>query len=303
MLHRITALALTTALLAACGGGDEGMAGGAGGAAGAAADEQAIDDVRAYWETHYNMHHPDMVATTYADSAWSLPADGGYLEGRAAIQADLAESMAASPTATITSADVIVMGDMASTMGTYEVALTPEGGGSTSFGGTYLNILTKASGEWKILGGIVNYDAARPDGWTWAPLMAEPPADEGTMTSVSDYYATHWNMGHASMVADTYTDDAMESFADGPILHGRAAIEASIAARMESGAKLTIHDVATMPLGDGWAADGGWYQVDAADGSGPVQMGAYLNVMKQQADGSWKVHRSVTNAQPWPSTM
>jgi ketosteroid isomerase-like protein len=303
MLQRITAMALATALLAACGGGDEGMAGGAEAAASASADEQAIDDVRAYWETHYNMHHPDMVATTYADSAWLLRADGGYVEGRAAIQADLAEDMAESPTATITSTDVILMGDMASGMGTYEVALAPEGGASTSFGGTYLNILTKASGEWKILGGITNYDSARPDGWTWADPMTEPPTDEGTMTSVSDYYATHWNMGHASMVADTYTEDALESFSNGPILRGRAAIEAAIAERMASGTKLTIHDVATMPLADGWAADGGWVQGEAADGSGPVQMGTYLNIMKQQADGSWKIHRSVTTAQPWPSAM
>jgi ketosteroid isomerase-like protein len=133
--------------------------------------------------------------------------------------------------------------------------------------------------------------------------MTDTPADEGTMKSVSDYYATHWNMGHASMVADTYTEDALESFSSGPILRGRAAIEAAIQERMTAGAKLTLHDVATMPLADGWAADGGWFRLDAADGSGPVQMGAYLNIMKQQADGSWKIHRSVNNAQPWPSAM
>jgi len=118
------------------------------------------------------------------------------------------------------------------------------------------------------------------------------------MTEVSDYFATHWNMGHPAMVADMYTDDAMQSLSNGPILEGRAAIEAELAVRIEAGVKITIHDVATLPLGEGWAVDGGWYQVNAPDGGDVVQVGSYLNIMKQQADGSWRIHRSVSNAQP-----
>lgn len=297
MFHRTTALALASALLVGCAGESDKMAGAADAAA---SDEQAVEALRAYWETHYNMHHPDMVATTYADSAWSLPAAGGYLTGREAIEADLAASMAASPTATITSSDLVLMGDLGASMGTYAVTVAPEGGESTSWSGTYLNVVTKASGEWKILGTITNYDAARPDGWTWSGSMADPPPDAGTMTEVTDYYATHWNMGHPSMVADTYTDDAMVSFANGAIVQGRAAVEAAIAERINTGAKLEIHDVGTLPMGEGWAADGGWYLLTGPDGTA-IQSGSYLTILKQQADGGWKVHRSVTNGQPTPS--
>jgi uncharacterized protein (TIGR02246 family) len=301
MLHRTTAIALAATLLVGCAGeaNDESQEA-ADAVVAVASDDQAIEDVRAYWETHYNMHHADMVASTYADSAWSLPADGGALMGRAAIEADLVDGMAASPTASITSRDLVLMGDMAVGMGTYAVTAAPEGGESMNWSGTYLNVMTKASGEWKILGSITNFDAARPEGWPWNAPMAEAPAEEGTMTEVTDYYATHWNMGHASMVADLYTDDAISSFSNGPIYEGRAAIEAATAERIESGAKLTIHDVATMPLGEGWAADGGWYQLDGPDGT-PVQTGAYMTILKQQEDGSWKIHRSLTNGQPAPA--
>jgi len=237
------------------------------------------------------------VASTYADSAWTLPADGGWVQGRAAIEADLAESMAASPTATIGQNDLIFMGDLGVSMGSYSLSLPAEAG-MDGWSGSYLNLLTKASGEWKILGSITNYDAPRPEGWSWVPPMTDPPAEEGTMKELTEYFATHWNMGHASMVADTYTDDAMVSFASGPILSGRAAIEADIAARMEQPSHITIHDVGTMPLGEGWAADGGWYEVNAPDGGAVVQRGSYLNLLRQQADGSWKIHRMLSNAQP-----
>lgn len=296
MLKRSTALVLVTALCAACAGEAPDESSGA--VADASADEQALEELRAYWETHYNMHHADMVASTYADSAWTLPADGGWIQGRPAIEADLAEGMAGSPTATIQGADILLMGDLGATMGTYSVSVTPEGGESTGWSGAYLNLVTRQSGEWKILGSITNYDAARPEGWSWVPPMTDPPADEGTMADVVDYFATHWNMGHASMVADLYTDDAMASFSNGPILQGRAAIEEAIAASLESGAQLTIHDVGTLPMGEGWAADGGWYQLDAPGGGDAVQRGSYLNILRQQADGSWKIHRMLSNAQP-----
>ena len=301
MLHRTTAIAVAATLLVGCAGeaNDESQEA-ADAVVAVASDDQAIEDVRAYWETHYNMHHAEMVASTYADSAWSLPADGGLLSGRAAIEAALAAGMASSPTASITSRDVLLMGDMAVSMGTYAVTAAPEGGESMSWSGTYLNVLTKASGDWKILGAIANYDAARPEGWAWTAPGAEAPADEGTMKELTDYYATHWNMGHASMVADLYTDDALQSSANGPVLEGRAAIETAMAERMESGATLTIHDVGTMPLGEGWAADGGWYAINGPDGTA-VQMGSYVTILKQQEDGSWKIHRSVTNGQPAPA--
>lgn len=296
MSYRVPALALAAALLTGCAGeaNEEPPVA-------VVSDEQAIEAVRSYWETHYNMHHADMVASTYADSAWTLPADGGWIQGRAAIEADLAEGMASAATVTIGGGTPIILGDMAVGMGTYAISVPAEGG-DTGWSGAYLNIMTRASGEWKILGSITNYDAARPEGWSWAPPMTDPPAEDGTMKDLTEYFATHYNMGHASMVADLYTEDAMAAFSDGPVLSGGAAIEAALTAGMVPGTQLAIHDVGTLPLGEGWAVDGGWYAVTASDGGAVVQSGAYLNLLRQEADGSWKIHRMVSNAQP-PAAM
>jgi hypothetical protein len=78
---------------------------------------------------------------------------------------------------------------------------------------------------------------------------------------------------------------------------GRAAAGATLAARIPEGSELTVHDVATMSLAEGWALDGGWYQIDDADGT-VLQVGAYVHVMREQADGSWKIQWGLTNAQP-----
>jgi len=296
MLHRNTAMTVAAALLVGCAGEANDETAGAANPASTSQDEQAVEELRAYWETHYNMHHADMVATTYADSAWTLPADGGWLQGRAAIEADLVEGMAASPTATVGTSDLLLMEDMGVGMGTYTVTVNTEAG-DVSWSGSWLNILTKASGEWKILGSITNYDGEPLETVTWRYFDGQP-AEDGTMTDVTDYFATHWNMGHPSMVADVYTDDAVAAFAGSPMVEGRAGIEEALATRIESGVKLSVHDVGTLPLGEGWVADGGWYQLDGPDGGGPVQAGSYITILRQQQDGSWKIHWMLTNAQP-----
>lgn len=295
MHYRTPTAFLAAALLIGCGGEATEEAAPA---AELSPDEQAIDELRSYYETHYNMQHASMVVTKYEEEAWRLPAEGGFIEGRAAVEAHLAEGMTSAPTVTITGAETMIWGDLSVNLGSYAVEVAPEGGEAMTWSGTYLNVLSKASGEWRILGDILNYDAPRPEGWSWAEPMAEAPEDEGTMGEVVDYFMTHWNMGHADMVAELYTEDAVVSFSDGPILRGRSAVQASLDAGRSGDATITIHDVGTMELAEGWALDGGWYQIDAVDGSGPLQVGSYLNLVQQQEDGSWKIHWGVSNAQP-----
>jgi uncharacterized protein (TIGR02246 family) len=292
-------LPLTLVLpFASCGGDAAEEAPAAEEAAAPVSDEQALADLRTYWESHYNMHHASVVAGVYTEDAWSLPAAGGLLEGRAAIEADMENAMAASPTATITGIETMVLGDHAVSLGSYSVQVTPEGGEPMTMGGHYLNLTQKVDGEWKIAGGITNYDSARPEGWSWNEMSGDPPAEEGTMTEVTDYFVTHWNMNHPDMVADAYTDDAVVGFSNSGLVRGRSAVATALAERRPEGAELAIHDVGTMELGGGWALDGGWYEFTAADGGAQMQVGAYLNVMRQDADGSWKIHWGLTNSQP-----
>ena len=157
------------------------------------------------------------------------------------------------------------------------------------------------SGEWKIYLVVTNYDSPRPEGWPYVVGDGEdPPPDDGTMTEMLDGFIMHLNMGHASVAAGYYAEDATTASGDEPITRGRDAVTSSIEGVLEAYPEghFTIHDVATIPLAEGWALDGGWFQLDASEGGDPVAVGAYLLLCKQMEDGSWKIQWEVSNMQP-----
>ena len=63
--------------------------------------------------------------------------------------------------------EVRILGDRAYSHGTYEFIVTPkEGGETTSYSGTFLNILEKqVDGSWKFAIDCHNYDAPSEKGW------------------------------------------------------------------------------------------------------------------------------------------
>lgn len=295
-------LALSMGLLiAACGGEAAEQTADAAEAA-VMTDDEALDAFIDGWTQHYNLHHASMVADYYADDAVWLGADGSVQEGRAEIEAGLEAAMAASPTANVMSRDRMVFGDWAIDLGTYAIDMTPEGADMMSLNGNYLTALTRVDGDWKLMYGISNYDADPPEGTPRGEPPADTPADEGAMSELVGDYQTHFNLGHASMVADLYTENASASFANTPFADGRAAIEAVLEERMGASPQITIHDVGTEDLGDGWALDGGWYELTASTDEGDiVQTGNYMILCQQDAEGNWKIHWAVTNGHTDPA--
>ena len=261
------------------------------------ADEMALNQLRDDWALHYNMGHASVVAGYYADDAWSLPANVTNLEGRDAIEADMAATMeAVSPQISFSGGENMIFGDRAVAMGPYSLEATSPDGPVTS-SGTYLVTFTKLEGEWKIQGGITNYDAEPPEGFAYGDI-SDPPENDGTMGDLVGSYETHWNLGHPSMVADLYADDAMAAFADLPTSEGREDIGSLLAERMEANpVDLTINDVGTIDFGDGWALDGGWYQMDGKDGGDALRVGMYLLLLNETDDG-WRIKWAVTNGKP-----
>src|SRR3970040_1948271 len=73
------------------------------------ADETALEQLRADYVTHYNLHHAPMVAEMFTDSAYFLAADGSVQEGRAAVQASLEAAMAGLPTLSLTTGETLVL--------------------------------------------------------------------------------------------------------------------------------------------------------------------------------------------------
>jgi uncharacterized protein (TIGR02246 family) len=170
--------------------------------------------------------------------------------------------------------------------------------------GYYMSVATRVDGAWKLTGVVTNFNATPPEGMAYVESTdTEPPPEEGTMADMVAAYETHFNLGHAGMVADLYTDDAIAALANRSAVEGRAAIEALMSERMAAGSpQIDLHDVGTWDLGEGWAVDGGWYSMTATGPDGPVAtMGAYMSLVQQQADGTWKIHRVVTNSQPAPA--
>lgn len=270
----------------------------------ASADEAALEQLRADYVTHYNAHHPAVVAGMFTDSAFGLWADGQVTMGKPAIQAALEADMAGSPTLSLETGDVMVFGDHAVARGSYSVSLTPEGAGALSLAGSYITHFVKADGQWKINGVLSNYDAAPPAGVPTAELTGDPPPDEGTLAELATAYTQSMNAGDWAGVAALYTEDATVAFSNGPALQGRAAIQARLAETFTGGAPtIEIHDVGTVDVGDGYVVDGGWFTLNATTAEGAItQTGTYMSLARRDADGSWKIHWSVSNGQPKPAT-
>ncbi len=301
MTNRFRFIVTAGLLAAACGGDKAGNQ-----AADGAAAQAAIDKLHADYTTHFNLHHGSVVADLYRDSAVALGADGSVEIGKAAILKGLDRRLAASPTLTLTPAETKIFGARAATRGSYTIAMTPPGGAAVTLSGNYLTTFLRENGVWKIGGVVTNYDAPPPAGTPrdTTTVAGPPPPDNGTLKELVAGYAQHYNLGHASVVAGLYTDSAYSAFADAPAKQGRAAIEAYLTEQMAQGSpQLTIHAVGTTELPDGWAIDGGWYEVKATTPQGPTaRMGAYMILARRGADNSWKIHWSVTNGGPAPAS-
>jgi uncharacterized protein (TIGR02246 family) len=301
---------LTLSVFAVACGGDSGDAGAMAESEAEAEAEVVVDDAAAVaaiaegFVTHYNLHHASMVADLYTDEGIRLNANGEVNEGRDAIAASMEVAMGASPTLAVTPAEQRIIGDWAVTRGTYGVEVTPEGMEMMAYGGSYLSVAQKMDGEWKIALTITNYDSPRPDGWNWiAPDSDSEPVTDGPFAELIAGYMTHYNLGHAGMVADYYAEDASVAFADGPWLEGRAAITAGLEDAMAAGSpQLTVHNAGTWDMGESMYLDGGWYEVAVTTPDGEMTRGGtYVSVVSRGDDGSSQIHWMVSNG--WPAGM
>lgn len=253
----------------------------------------AIDALGNAFEEHYNMGHASMVADLHADDAVRLMADGGIYSGRDQILASLEEAVAGSPSLTVNRGDTKIIGDHAVSHGTWAVEATMESGEAVTQSGSYMSVARHMDGDYKIVASLTNYDAPTPEGFQFRAPPSETPEDlvDGPTADIIDYYQTHYNMGHASMVADLFVDDGVAAFAGAPAAQGREAVEALIAAGIEAGNQLTIHDVMTEDLGDGYYLDIGWYQVE----NEMPTWGTYMVLAHRAEDGTGKIVWAASN--------
>jgi uncharacterized protein (TIGR02246 family) len=268
------------------------------------ADEMAVEQLAADYETHYNMHHASVVADMFTDSAVVLLANGSHGMNKAEILAGLEADMAASPTLTIDPAASLVFGDVAVSRGSYRASATPPGASELSTSGHYIGINQREDGAWKIQLLVTNFDAEPPEGAMAAPPAepGEPPAEDGTMKELGAQFTQAFNAGDWATVAAMYAEDAVVAFANGPLVEGRAGVQQRFAEMWTGTQSVVIHDVGTLELGNDMVADGGWFEITATTADGDVSsMGAYLNLLRRQPDGSYQIVWGITNGQPAPA--
>ena len=262
-------------------------------------DAAAIQAVTDEWVAHYNMHHASVVAGYHIEETVALMANGSVNMGLEAVTAALEAEMADAPTLTVNPADTIITGDWAVTRGDYSVEVTPEGADAVTTTGNFMTTFQRVDDEWKVAYLITNYNTDPPEGMMFVSPDADETPEEFTsvMADLSEYYVTHFNMGHGSMVADnTYTEDAVAALANQPLVEGRAAIGEILQARIDAASpQLMIHPVGEVDIGDGYMVGGGWYELtsDAGDSTG-----SYMVLARQGDDGSYKFQWAVSNGRP-----
>jgi uncharacterized protein (TIGR02246 family) len=132
---------------------------------------------------------------------------------------------------------------------------------------------------------------------------ASPAAAGELIAALAANYAENYNLGHASTVADMYTDDAIVQGSTSAISVGREAIAADVEVFMTAmSPALSISPTEQLTVGD-WVVDRGSYTNEVTpDGSEAVTLtGNYMSLSKR-TDGGVLMHRLTVNFDA-PPTM
>ena len=117
-------------------------------------------------------------------------------------------------------------------------------------------------------------------------------ADIDAIGKLADDFVAAANSGDLALVAAFYAADAVLMPPNQPATKGAQAIQSAL----EVGAadfQLALSVDETAIAGD-WAFSSGAYTL--MEGEEPTEIiGKWLNVLRRQADGSWKIHRSIWN--------
>lgn len=243
--------------------------------------DAAMATITDYWQTHYNMGHGSMVASKFVEDGVLWGSSGAMLYGRDAIGEGLQSRMdAGSSEIAIHPGAAMGFGDQVVARGHYVLT-----GGDARNSGYYMGVAENVDGEWALKGMVANLDT--PDQTMSAGTMMDMPEGMGgdLVQESSDYFVTHYNMGHASMVANTFTEDAVAMLPGERAREGRAAVEEGLQALFDAGVMFSgMSTWSAHDLDEGHAVGIGTYGTE--DGSG----GHYAALYSRGEDGSLMLH-------------
>ena len=129
-----------------------------------------------------------------------------------------------------------------------------------------------------------------------AAVAEEAAMDDGAgIRALVDDIVLHYNMHHASMVADFYTDDAVVLGANGSVLMSKEDRVASLEGAMAGNPTLAVDVSDVMVFGDNAVARGSYSIEVAPEGMDPASFSGSWMAGYAKADGAWKSEVLLTN--------
>jgi uncharacterized protein (TIGR02246 family) len=123
-------------------------------------------------------------------------------------------------------------------------------------------------------------------------------ADAAAIRAQTDQFLTSWNAGDVTGFNEMYTDDAVQMQPDGPNTEGSQAILQAFTDyfnEFDAEQSAVVDEIEV--FGDVGFSRGTWSltQTPKAGGDEQARNGKWSNVVRRQADGSWKVWRWMWN--------
>lgn len=129
-------------------------------------------------------------------------------------------------------------------------------------------------------------------------------ADVESIEQVRDEFVRATNAADVESLVALFTEDAMRMPPDEPVVSGSDEIRRDIQTRLQQGSlEISIPVDETRIIGD-HAYSRGTYQImiTLADGSTVEENGSWVNVMKRQEEGDWKIYLNIWNRDHAPVT-
>ncbi|HUU17213.1 MAG TPA: SgcJ/EcaC family oxidoreductase, partial [Sedimentisphaerales bacterium] len=203
--------------------------------------------------------------------------------------------------------EVGVPGDWAFVRSSFQYSMTPkEGGETTTNPGKQLDILKRqADGSWNVYNECWNYGAtptaAKMAGTSWGPglaKMAQEDDADAIYREMCDLYTLAVETGDTDLYVANYTDDGVQMPPDEPSRIGSEQIRAGIEPALALfNAECPIYPKEAVITGDWAFGRCDWSLSLTPKEGGPTTTfnGKGTDVLKRQADGSWKYYISCWN--------
>ncbi len=255
------------------------------------------EEVMGYFETHYNMGHGSMVANRFAEQAILWGGDGSMLHGREAIAATFEAQIANAGTqVAIHPGEVMGFGDTGLARGHFVMTGEQDGEEVRSSGHYFAVVGPAEGGVWEIHAMITNRDGQ--DQLVLPAQMTDAPEGQGAELTQAhaDYFVTHLNMGHAGMVAETFTEDAVLMGSGSSLMEGRESVQGWLQSAVDGG--VALGDMTTWgarTLSDEYVAGIGTF---SATSPAEATSGHFAALYRRAEDGTLLLHWLLTAERP-----